>query len=470
MTAFTQPLLVHRRHWVVLLAVWGLGVAWSLQVQLQDLRAHNESVLGESARKLLHLLVLTHSWNASAGPMQALVAEQEQGVQFRLINQQPGEAGNPPDAWEREALQALEAGRSEYMGTLQEPARGAVHRYMAPLRVAAPCLQCHAGQGYRVGELRGGIYISQSYAPLERADAPSRQHAYALHGALFLLVALCGAWLLEQLRRRRTEAMQARTELQATQDHLLQTERMASLGRMVAGFSHEINTPIGVAVGALSNSEGTIAQMEALLVGDEISEDTLRTALASLREADQLASANLQRAARLVQAFKRTAIDQTADETRVFDLAQLNRDILAALHNPFKRTSIALNLDCPEHLRVNGRPGLIEQVLTNLLLNSLTHGFEDGRRAGSIHIQWRTAPGRLCLSFSDDGQGMTEEARRQVFEPFFTTRRDQGGSGLGLYICHTIIHARLHGSIVCQSAPGQGTRFTLEFPAEIRAP
>lgn len=274
--------------------------------------------------------------------------------------------------------------------------------------------------------------------------------------------------LLEQLRRCRQTILDQDRVIEAARHELLQSEKMAALGRLVAGFAHEINTPIGVAVGAITNSQETLGGIERLLAAEEVSEDDLRAALQTLRQGDELAMANLRRAARLVQAFKRTSIDQASDELRLFSLRQLVDDVLDALHNQLKRLPVSIVVDCPEGLEIRGAPGLLEQLLTNLLLNSVIHGFDNGARAGEIRIAWSVNGASLRLDYADSGKGMAREVVDRIFQPFFTTRRAEGGSGLGMYICHTIVTTQLNGTIQCDSQPDKGVHFLVEFPAEIR--
>jgi signal transduction histidine kinase len=175
--------------------------------------------------------------------------------------------------------------------------------------------------------------------------------------------------------------------------------------------------------------------------------------------------ANLRRAANLVQSFKRTSIDQTSENARPFDMKELISDVLFALQGTLKRLPITFKVDCPQDLRLDGLPGLIEQLLTNLVMNAVQHAFCDGQRAGNILIRVQREGTNIHLEFVDDGVGMDAGQIARIFEPFYTTRRGQGGSGLGLYICYTIVTARLGGSIECHGQPQAGCRFDVRFPA-----
>jgi signal transduction histidine kinase len=167
-----------------------------------------------------------------------------------------------------------------------------------------------------------------------------------------------------------------------------------------------------------------------------------------------------------VQSFKRTSIDQTSEQARVFDMKELINDVLFALQGTVKRLPINVSVECPDAMQLDGIPGLIEQLLTNLVMNAVQHAFCDGQRSGNIHIRVQREGSNIHMEFSDDGVGMDAEQIARIFEPFYTTRRGQGGSGLGLYICYTIVTARLGGSIECHGQPQAGCRFDVRFPAE----
>jgi signal transduction histidine kinase len=239
---------------------------------------------------------------------------------------------------------------------------------------------------------------------------------------------------------------------------------MASLGRMVAGFAHEVNTPIGIAVGAVSQVSDLAGHFGRMLQLDEIPEELVHENLAQLNESSGLAMANLRRAAKLVQSFKRTAVDQSSDAARDYCLAEVIEDVVHSLQPLFKRTAIVVSIDCPADLRLHGIPGAVTQVLTNLCTNAHSHAFADGSRAGEIAVNVTRHPPDVELRFSDNGAGMDAASQSKVFEPFFTTRRNRGGSGLGLYIAYNLVTQSLGGRIECFSQPGAGTEFRIRFP------
>ncbi len=500
------PRLVRqRRWWAVLLLIWGVGVWMTLTVHVADIRTQSIRIATEGARNMFRMVVLTRSWNSSHGGVyvpvtpqtqpnpyldvkrrdvtttdgQALtlvnpaymtrliaeMAESDSGAIFRLTSLRPVRPQNAPDDWERAALLSFENGNKETIEVTQGPPAEQL-RYMAPLQVQQSCMSCHARQGYRVGDVRGGISVSQRYAPIEAATRAGVEQALLTYGSVFVLVTALGWLLLELLRRRWLDLDGKIFELQHTRAELVQSEKMASLGRMVAGFAHEINTPVGVAVGAVSHNEDALDRISTMLSQEEVSEEDLREELNGVRQGSALAMANLRRAASLVQSFKRTSIDQTSEQVRAFEMKELISDVLFSLQGTLKRLPITVGVECPEAMRLDGVPGLIEQLLTNLVMNAVQHAFCDGSRAGNIRIRVQREGTQIHLEFADDGVGMDAGQVARVFEPFYTTRRGQGGSGLGLYICYTIVTARLGGSIECHAQPQMGCRFDVRFPAE----
>ncbi len=243
--------------------------------------------------------------------------------------------------------------------------------------------------------------------------------------------------------------------------------KMASLGRMAAGFAHEINTPIGVAVTAISDELDTLRKIGSMLAQDNVSEADLRSELGAIEGADRLALANLHRCVDMVQRFKRSFVDQASEQPRIFDMAEVIEDVRFCLHDQLKTLPITVEIDCPSDIRIDGVPGRIEQILTNLILNAVRHGFADGQRGGTIRVVAALDCGRLRIAFSDDGCGMAPEVAEHAFEPFFTTARGTGGTGLGLFLCYNIVTVELGGAIVCRSAPDEGTRFEIEFPVTL---
>jgi signal transduction histidine kinase len=265
--------------------------------------------------------------------------------------------------------------------------------------------------------------------------------------------------------KERTAQLNAKVEeLTQTRHELVQSEKMASLGRLVAGFAHELNTPLGVAIGSASMLQRKAKKVNSLVEQEEVDVDELLAILKSIDKGSDLTLSNLERAANLVTSFKRTAIDQTSDKARSFHVHQVVNDTINTLQSQFKKTDIEISVDCPKALKVKSLPGALEQILTNLLMNSLIHGFNEGQNAGVIQINVQLSGEQLHLEYSDNGKGIASENLEKIFEPFFTTYRAHGGSGLGMYICYNVVTTQLHGTINCESTLGKGVIFRIDYP------
>ncbi|QSI76281.1 sensor histidine kinase [Niveibacterium microcysteis] len=264
--------------------------------------------------------------------------------------------------------------------------------------------------------------------------------------------------------RNITRQRQAEERLRHAQKDLLRAERLASLGSLVAGVAHELNTPIGNCVTAASALNEEIERFDAAVAEGKIRRVDLSDFTAYVREAVHLLRRGLDRAAGTIRKFKEVAVDQSSDRRLVFDLNNKLGDIVGLLSPTLARRGVTLDARVPEGLVMDSFPGAIAQVVDNLVLNALTHAFE-GRERGEIHlIVSPLADDGLQLSVSDNGVGMSAAVMDRIFEPFFTTRLGTGGSGLGLYIVRNIVQEVLAGTIDVASTPGSGTTFTLEFP------
>jgi signal transduction histidine kinase/ligand-binding sensor domain-containing protein len=259
------------------------------------------------------------------------------------------------------------------------------------------------------------------------------------------------------------ELVQAIDELKLAQHQLVESEKLAALGGLVAGIAHEVNTPLGVGVTAASHLEQQARLFSARLESGTPSPEEVETFRSAVIECSQMVLRNLQRADKMIRSFKQVAVDQASEQPRRIELKAYIDEILVSLQPTLKRCRQKLLVEVPEPLVVLLQPGALYQILVNLIMNSITHAYV-GRDDGTIRIAARREGETLLLEYSDDGCGMSEAVRRHMFEPFYTTRRGQGGSGLGMHIVYTLTVQTLGGSIECDTAPGQGTRFTLRLP------
>ena len=213
---------------------------------------------------------------------------------------------------------------------------------------------------------------------------------------------------------------------------LIEAEKLAALGRLVAGVAHEVNSPVGTSLTIASSLESKTAQVAAEFAQDTLKRSSLNEFLEVSRKASTQLVANLHHAAELVQSFKQVATDRTSSNQRIFDLGQITEQVIKSLRPAIAKKNLALNLECQPNLTMNSYPGPFSQVLTNLFLNSVAHGFPENK-GGTIVIKVRASGNNSVeILFSDDGCGMSPDVRRRAFDPLFTTRRDQGCTGLGL--------------------------------------
>lgn len=268
-----------------------------------------------------------------------------------------------------------------------------------------------------------------------------------------------------ELRTSKEKAETALLELNAAQQNLIDAERLAALGGLVAGVAHEVNNPIGISLTVASSFARRTDMFEAELRSNApLRRSQLEEFVRTSQDAAQQLVANLHRAAELIQSFKQVAVDRSHAERRQFNLSEATDQIIASLRPVLKKAPIALSVDVPDGLMIDGYPGSYGQILTNLFLNAANHAFPDGR-AGAISV---TAKPRgaddIEIIFTDNGAGMTPDVQRQAFDPFFTTRRNDGGTGLGLHIVYNLVTQQLGGRMMLESRLGQGTTFRIIMP------
>jgi PAS domain S-box-containing protein len=268
----------------------------------------------------------------------------------------------------------------------------------------------------------------------------------------------------QEMRKARDAAEAALRNLRETQNSLIEAEKLAALGRLVAGVAHEVNNPVGISLTVASALERKTALFSAEVARGDLRRSSLNDYLETSRDASSQLVANLNRAAELIQSFKQVAADRNYSDQRTFDLGDLTEQVVMSLRPGLRKHNLTLNVDCQPNLMMNSYPGPYGQVLTNLFLNSVAHAFPDGK-AGEVDIKVRASgKDNVEVLFSDNGCGMSLDVRRRAFDPFFTTRRDQGGTGLGLHIVYSIVTTRLGGRLDLDSEPGGGTRIQMILP------
>lgn len=271
----------------------------------------------------------------------------------------------------------------------------------------------------------------------------------------------------QAIEAKNVELAETLEKLKATQTHLIQSEKMASLGGLVAGVAHEINTPIGIGVTAASTLSDQTEKAAAAYENKQLKGSALAAYFDMAVRSSRLILSNLERVSELVQSFKQTAVDQTHLDQRRFLVKKYLQDTLRNLTPHLKRTPHQVMVNGDEHIEINSYPGAISQIITNFVLNSLQHAYPEGK-AGTLCFNLAQETGNLLLEYRDDGCGIPPTHLSKVFEPFFTTARAQGGTGLGLHIVYNLVTQKLQGTISVHSEVGVGTTFTLKLPINPR--
>jgi predicted ATPase/signal transduction histidine kinase len=265
------------------------------------------------------------------------------------------------------------------------------------------------------------------------------------------------------LRRTNSELNETLSTLKQTQTQLVESEKMAALGGLVAGVAHEINTPVGIGVTAASSMRESAVRLAGLHKLGKMKRTDLEDFLDISEQMSQMILKSLERAAGLIRSFKQVAVDQSSEGKRRFNVRTYLEEILISLGPTLKPTSIKCKIDCRTDIEIDSYPGAIAQIVTNLLMNALTHAYEPGQE-GLLTISVTVDSGQLNLEFSDDGKGIPPGLIGKIFDPFFTTKRDSGGSGLGLNIVYNLVTQTLKGTIACRSEFGKGVTFIANWP------
>jgi two-component system NtrC family sensor kinase len=271
--------------------------------------------------------------------------------------------------------------------------------------------------------------------------------------------------MVSDLDGRYNELQQAMNTIQQTQKQLVESEKMVALGNLVAGVSHEINTPIGIGVTAVSYMDEKSKEFQALFQENKMKKSDLDDYLKMIRETTGMIQTNLRRASELIKSFKQVAVDRSAQTKRNFKIKSYIQEVLVSLQPNLKKTKHHVTVLGDDDIQLFNDPGAISQVITNLVMNSLIHAF-DNETEGSIQIEITKHQHEVIIQYNDDGKGMPPEVVEQIFNPFFTTNRSGGGTGLGMHIVYNIVTQSLAGTIHCESNAGDGTMFMIQIPTK----
>ena len=266
-----------------------------------------------------------------------------------------------------------------------------------------------------------------------------------------------------ELARANEELQQALETQKALQSHLVESEKMAQLGGLVAGISHEVNTPVGISLTAASSMRVFINELQSLTESGKLTRAKHQDLMNKCLECTEMVVSNLRRSADLISNFKDVAVSQVTSEKSEFCLQTFMQEIVSAMQPQTKKFNVKLILDIQANLIMNSYQGVIAQIFTNFIMNSLKHGFAPDE-PHVIEIKAYVANNNLRLDYQDDGRGMEENVLGRIFEPFYTTKRGQGGTGLGMHIVYNLVTQKLDGRIESASQPGIGTQFNICLP------
>jgi len=310
-----------------------------------------------------------------------------------------------------------------------------------------------------------GVLVVQSYDPsIMYTKADLDLLAFMASHVAVAIARMQADRAIRKAKERLEEQNAALVEAQA---ELVRQEKLASLGRLVAGVAHEINTPLGICVTATSHLVQELKLTREELAAGEMTEDSLNAFLDIVDQSLRIMTTNTQRAAALVRSFKQVAVDQSSDDIRSFNLNSYLNEVLLSLQPKLKGRPVKVELDCPKDLVLDSFPGAVSQILTNMVVNSLVHGFER-EQAGTISVRAALEDDMVSFDYADDGMGMDADTLDKLFDPFFTTKRGTGGSGLGAHILYNLVTGALGGSVRVESAPGKGLQYHLKFPRSQR--
>ncbi|WP_144393836.1 YfiR/HmsC family protein [Pleionea sediminis] len=267
----------------------------------------------------------------------------------------------------------------------------------------------------------------------------------------------------KKLEQKNSELERINSELRETQEQLVASEKMAALGGLVAGVAHEINTPVGVSVTSATHITDMLEDFKKKYDSGEMKRSDLEHLMDELNESSTILNRNLVRASDLIRSFKQVSVDQTTDEARDFNVREYLNEVVQNLRHKLKQKKHKVNIEGEADFRIHSFAGIFAQVFTNLIVNSVIHGFGEDKSQGVIRIIVSQKDGDIIFDYFDNGKGIPDNIRDKIFNPFFTTNRTKGGTGLGLHICYNLVSQKLHGDILCLPVD-KGAHFKVTIP------
>ncbi len=465
------------------------------EIILQDALAHFDSLKDEKTWSVIHAGVVEGKNSKVESVAEKAINPDWERWQltrqinkskyyFKVTSKKTLNSLNKPDAFEKRGLDYFENNKNKeiYYETEENLKK---FDFIGLLKIKYSCLSCHGQQGYKLGDIRGGIRISIPTGNYESSVMLIKKRtkdflwiiaaiAYLVFILFYIMinniyknqenVVKMNMDLEEKVNDRTKELQENYNKLKETQEELVQAEKLSSLAEMVAGVAHEINTPIGMALTDVTHLCDETKELKELYGKNEMSEDDFNDFVNQVEESSNLITINLKKGANLVKSFKQVAVDQSSDEDRIFDLKEYVEEVLMTLNNVLKKTKHTVIVDIDKKLMINSNPGAFSQVITNFVMNSLIHGFEN-KKDGEIKISASIKNNVLTFIYKDNGKGMPQKAKEKIFDPFFTTKRHQGGSGLGMNIIYNIVTQKFGGTIKIKSEEGQGVEFDIVMKA-----
>ncbi|WP_299082744.1 ATP-binding protein [uncultured Paraglaciecola sp.] len=267
----------------------------------------------------------------------------------------------------------------------------------------------------------------------------------------------------DELRKRNSELANSMETIQMARDQLVESERMASLGGLVAGIAHDVNTPLGVSVTATSFLHDRVQKLQSAYDDKNLTGSTMTAFLSDAQQTITLLTNNLNRASELISSFKQVAVDQASEAEREINVSEYLSEVIQSLAPNFKQTQHTIDIHCPDDLEIKCAPGVLAQILTNMVMNSLVHGFEK-KPKGAINVNISKHEDSLIIEYSDNGRGLDQGSLLRHFDAFYTTRRGKGGSGLGTHIMYNLVTQTLGGEIEATSQLGKGLQYKITIP------